>query len=355
VAKRHMLMLAHTYVHGAPIGGWYASEKLDGMRAFWDGGITRGKPCSEIPFANTAKDARLVIKPKATGLWSRYGKVIHAPNWWLDSLPQIPLDGELYGGRNGFQGLMSTVKDHTPGAGWTRVEYRVFDAPPPHVVFSDGEINETNFKRKFVHLAAKLPKIEYPLPGVPQFRTVLKWLCGNPISNDVVKIHHQIELPFATTEAVKKLNVMLDTITSAGGEGVMLRSPTSIWVPQRTRTLLKCKALNDAEGVVTGYTFGRETDLGSKLLGLMGALVLDFRGKRFELSGFTDAERVLATLGMNPVDSAFEYGCKHPGEAVPEIFYNPMFPRGSVVTFRYRELTDDLLPKEARYWRKRDE
>jgi ATP-dependent DNA ligase len=41
MAKREFLMLAHKH-EGQNILGWLYSEKLDGMRCFWDGGITRG-------------------------------------------------------------------------------------------------------------------------------------------------------------------------------------------------------------------------------------------------------------------------------------------------------------------------
>ena len=37
---------------------------------------------------------------------------------------------------------------------------------------------------------------------------------------------------------------------------------------------------------------------------------------------------------------------------VPDWITNHTFPRGQV-TFRYRELSDDGVPKEARYWRTR--
>ena len=56
--------------------GWYVSEKFDGMRALWDGGITRGHVASDVPWGTESH--RL-----STGLWSRYGKVISAPDWWL--------------------------------------------------------------------------------------------------------------------------------------------------------------------------------------------------------------------------------------------------------------------------------
>ena len=129
MAKREFLMLAHTYKpkkYG--VGGWFLSEKLDGMRAYWDGGISRGILKSDVPWANTAKDERYIEPPIATGLWSRYGNVIHAPDWWLDKLPAIPLDGELYI-PEARQRLMSIVKDTTPGTGWQDVKYYVFDMP----------------------------------------------------------------------------------------------------------------------------------------------------------------------------------------------------------------------------------
>ena len=67
------------------IGGFYVSEKLDGTRAFWDGGITRGLPTASVPWASVADpktgDRKAKIKPVSTGLWSRYGNPIMAPDW----------------------------------------------------------------------------------------------------------------------------------------------------------------------------------------------------------------------------------------------------------------------------------
>ena len=102
--KQEYLMLAHTY-KDQRIAGYFASEKLDGCRAFWDGGCSRGRPATEVGYANTIKDHRLKEPPVATGLWSRSGKVINAPDDWLDQLPDCPLDGELYLGPGRFQEL----------------------------------------------------------------------------------------------------------------------------------------------------------------------------------------------------------------------------------------------------------
>lgn len=81
--------------------GWWVSEKLDGVRAFWDG-----------------KGA----------LWSRLGKRFEkAPAWFLAQLPQgLALDGELYLGRKAFNDTIRAIKG---SAGWASVRYMVFDAP----------------------------------------------------------------------------------------------------------------------------------------------------------------------------------------------------------------------------------
>jgi ATP-dependent DNA ligase len=137
MSKREFLMLAHNYVpNQQSVAMWRMSTKLDGMRAFWDGGVSRGVPCDQVPYANVEKDARLLVRPVSTGLWSRYGKVIHAPNALLDKLPKIALDGELYIDVGQFQTVMSTVKQHVPSVkDWEKIKFMVFDSPPLEVVF----------------------------------------------------------------------------------------------------------------------------------------------------------------------------------------------------------------------------
>lgn len=96
------LLLAHPW-DAAKVDptGWWVSEKLDGVRCFWDG---KG------------------------GLWSRLGKPFaKAPQDFLDHLPAgFPLDGELYLGRKMFNDTIRAIKGH---AGWADVHYRIFDAP----------------------------------------------------------------------------------------------------------------------------------------------------------------------------------------------------------------------------------
>lgn len=341
------LMLAETYEsHKYGIGNWFMSEKCDGMRAFWDGGYTRGLYADQVSFANTEKDGRYINRLKATGLWSRYGKPIQAPDWWLDNLPRVMLDGELWMSNRNHQLLMSTVKQLTPGPDWGGVKYMVFDAPHPSQVFAPRTIKNTMFKKKIENM----PSTAGHAP-LGDFERVQKWMADNLEQNTVFKILAQDQLHWSTKEAEAFMLHTLERVTEDGGEGLMLRQPSSLWTPTRSKQLLKVKKLQDAEGIVIGYTWGRETDKGSKLLGLMGALVLDYKGKRFELSGFTEEEREMCLY--EGFGEARSIGLLHPGEQCDNRVHNPLFPLGTKVTFRYRELTRDGIPKEARYLRRR--
>lgn len=335
--KKEFMMLAHKYdsaKHG--IGGWYMSEKLDGQRCYWDGGISRGLIKSSVPWANTAKDSRYVTAPVATGLWSRYGNVIHAPDWWLDKLPAFPLDGELYV-EHDRQRLRTIISKLEPGPEWEGVGYHIFDAPPYP---SDGEIKTTNFKKVITGCKEFL---DGRMAGGRCFHDNYRWLSGQDLG--IADLLPQERLPMATSEAEARVKEQLEAVTSSGGEGLMLRDPYSYWMPHRCHTLVKVKKLDDMEGTVIGYTTGRRTELGSKLLGKMGALILDIGGKRLELSGFTDAERELT----DP-----QWAMDHPEAECPDNISAIHFPRGEKVTFMYRGLTNDGIPNEARYWRKYD-
>ncbi len=355
--KREYVQLAHVYdpKKHSP-AGWYASEKLDGQRAWWDGGISRGQPASKVPYANTEKDHIRVNEVIATGLWSRYGNVIYAPDWFLDQLPGYCLDGELWSGRGNFQTNQATVKDHNPGPGWRNVRYMVFDSPLPSLLFKDGDVSVQAYK---VYLRECYPWWQrqtkaYDIYQCTSFEAVQNFLCGNLKMTDNLQVHTQWRMPFSTPGAIQELNVRLNEILEAGGEGIILRKPSALWEPHRSYNSLKVKDFNDAEATVIGYTTGRETDKGSKLLGMMGALITSYKGKRLELSGFKESERQLSGVNYSLATEldAKLWATQNPEKEVPDWITNPLFPRGSQVTFRYRELTDDGIPKEARYWRK---
>jgi len=357
--RREFLQLAKTYKNQNP-AGWYISEKLDGTRCFWDGGISRGVETERVPWANTIhpktgkkKDK---IRPVSTGLWSRYGNPIMAPDWWLNQLPQMFLDGELYAGRRNFQVLRSIIsKDIPDDEGWDRVKFAVFGSPPASQIFSPGEIKNTNF-----HKDIEIPEIKdflaaREIAGVMEdfqfnntfdFETELKILNNNIQTEGVCYLHLHKKLPNDYDSAKKIMDTYTDFVLSEGGEGIMLRKPDSIWLPKRTSTILKFKPFSDDSGVVVGFTSGRQTNKGSKLRGLIGAVVLDYNGKRLELSGFTDEERKFST------DEQTKFAYENPGKDMPKTFQGKHFKVGDKIEFRYRELSNEGIPKEARYFRK---
>jgi DNA ligase 1 len=355
MAKREFVMLAHKYEpHKHNINSWFMSEKLDGIRTIWDGGISRGIFCDQVPYANVAKDGRLLERPIATGLWSRLGKVIYAPNWFLNTLPNFPLDGELHCPSGSWQTLSSIIKKFKPyDEDWKTIVYSIFDSPPLDKLFSDGEINITNFKKTFNNIQPwiqeRLNKVACNLiTGEKTFDFIYEKLKLRIQDSQTIKVHSQIELPRNNYQEV--LENKLNEVVANRKEGLVIRAPHSIWTPERSHMLLKYKPFIDDEGTVVGYFWGKKTDKGSKLLGLMGSIILNYKGKRLELSGFTDQERIILSKYNQNV---LQEGEKEEGKEVNnDRFWNPSFPIGSKVTFRYRELSDNLIPKEARFLRK---
>jgi DNA ligase-1 len=95
------LLLAHSWDPSVDPSGWWMSEKLDGVRAFWNG----------------------------EHFVSRLGNRFFAPDWFVEKLPKTPLDGELFGGRKRFQKTVGIVKRFDGGELWKELRFVVFDAP----------------------------------------------------------------------------------------------------------------------------------------------------------------------------------------------------------------------------------
>ncbi|MCA9617132.1 MAG: DNA ligase, partial [Myxococcales bacterium] len=85
------------------------SEKLDGVRAYWNG----------------------------EHFVSRLGNRFFAPDWFVEKLPKTPLDGELFGGRKRFQRTVGIVKRFDGGELWKDLRFVVFDAPSHEGTFEE--------------------------------------------------------------------------------------------------------------------------------------------------------------------------------------------------------------------------
>jgi DNA ligase-1 len=363
MARREFLQLADTYNPDKhKVGGYYVSEKLDGTRCFWDGGLSRGVKTMSVPYASIfdPKTGKLKdkIKPVATGLWSRSGNPIMAPDWFLNALPCCPLDGELWAGRGKFQLCRSICAGDEPDSRFDQISYAVYSTPAFPAVFGTGEINNANMLRN-IDVAEVEDWVKGRLKKVPDFGFVgpdatfddeLTFLRESiETQNDHVFMHQQVRLPEDEVLAAETLDDFLARVLDQGGEGVVLRNPKAKWTPKRHKGLLKHKPFEDAEAEIAGFVAGREGKQGN-VLGKFGALVVRFDGGEFEIgSGFTMDER------------EFHHGdaiawCKaNPGVRLPERFdRSKHFKVGQTITFKYRELSDDGIPKEGRYWRKRE-
>lgn len=320
MAKRTFVMLAQSDIEHITPSGWFLSEKLDGMRCIWDGGMSRDLLASTVPYANTAKDGRLLSPPTATGLWSRYGKVISAPDWFLDTMPVgVCLDGELWTKRDDFQNLISAVKG---GSRWSEVTYRMFDIPAPQRLFADGKINEIHYKKVFKDILPwylKMGGVDYPQLTLRSNYELLEQM-----QNDRCIRHEQMLLSWKAADARNQIQISLRDICNEAGEGIMLRHPDTMWETERSWNLIKQKPWLDAEGVIIGHNPGKDRNEGR-----LGSLSIRTTSLKdvvvFKLSGMDDS------LRDNPP------------------------PIGTEITFKYRKLTRDKIPYEARFWRVRND
>ena len=233
---------------------YWTSEKLDGIRCYWDG----------------------------ENLQTRNGNIIQAPIWFTQALPQQALDGELWAGRNGYQTVSKIVLDATPDdAQWRKISYQVFDLPHSREPFESRQQS-------------------------------LKLLLEKNTASHVQWVK-QTKL-----ESLVAIEKTLASIVDQGGEGLMLRTPGSLYETGRSEHLLKLKIRQDSEARVIAYQAGR-----GKYENMLGAIWVELEnGKMFKIgTGFSDNER------------------KSPP------------PIGSDITFSHQGFTEKGLPRFASFER----
>lgn len=187
------LLLAEDAPADVDPAGYLVSEKLDGVRALWDG----------------------------KRLWFRSGRPITAPGWFLARLPQVPLDGELWLGRGRFEALSAVVRRQHPVDGeWRALHYAVFEAP--------------GMSGSFAARAAALRQLAAQVGG------------SGLIAVDQERV--------ADRAALQR---RLDAVVASGGEGLMLHRADAPYLTGRSPVLLKLKPWSDAEGVVIGHETGQ--------------------------------------------------------------------------------------------------
>ncbi|RVU29554.1 DNA ligase [Neptunomonas marina] len=200
---------------------WFA-EKFDGVRGYWDG----------------------------KQMLTRSGQPIAAPQWFIDPLPSVPVEGELWIERGRFSEVSGIVRQTRADAGWEKVRFMVFDLPA----------HRGRFEQRYKQLSDWVTQVNAP--------------------------HIQL-VPVDLVVSEEQLQRVLTQTKLAGGEGLMLYRRDSYYALGRTDNVLKLKGYEDAEGVVMGYTQGK-----GKYTGLVGALIIQFQGQELRIgSGLSDQDR----------------------------------------------------------------
>ncbi len=190
--KPPQIQLANVYHQEIDVQNYLVSEKLDGIRAYFDG----------------------------EKFISRQGKIISAPKWFSKNFPNQVLDGELWIERNSFELVSSIVRQQVANdADWQKIHFMIFDLPKSAAVF------EQRFVEMKKLVAATNSK---HLQVIEQFR----------ISS------HQA------------LMGKLASVVDGGGEGLMLHRVDSLYQSGRNDDLLKLKTFEDEEAVVIAHIMG---------------------------------------------------------------------------------------------------
>lgn len=190
------VLLAETFEKVSPRPdptGWWISEKLDGVRAYWNG----------------------------KNFYSRNGIIFDAPEWFKAGLPKdVHLDGELWCGREQFERCVGIIKYHKGSTAkeWENLLFLCFDAP---IVRGNEE-----------------------LAYEARHEVILEVTKGSKYAA-VVGIRRCTGQPH--------LDELLKAVLLEGAEGLMLRRPGSRYERVRSKSLLKVKAFLDAEAKVVGY------------------------------------------------------------------------------------------------------
>ena len=186
------LILANVYRDGIDPSGYWVSEKLDGVRAYWDG----------------------------RQLYFRSGNPVPSPAWFTRDFPAQPMDGELWLGRGSFERLAGIVRKEAPvDAEWRQVRYMLFELPGAPGTFSER-------KDRLRQLAQQ--------GGIPWLQAIEQFRVGDR----------------------KTLMARLDEVVAGGGEGLMLHRADAPYSAGRGDDLLKLKPYLDREAKVIAHLAG---------------------------------------------------------------------------------------------------
>ena len=202
---------------------YLVSEKLDGMRAYWDG----------------------------KNLFTKSGKIINAPQWFIKNFPPFAIDGELWSKREDFENIISIIKNQNRQEDWKNLKLYVFEVPQ-----QKGNLNQ------------RLKILKTYLASVPS--------------------HYIAIIPQHQFKNTQEILNFFNQITQNGGEGIVLRKNDAPYQGGRNATALKYKKFFDSECKVIGYQDGKGkyTNMVGSLLCQDGEMILKIG------SGLNDMMRI---------------------------------------------------------------
>lgn len=247
------LQLAKQYEHSRQdinITDYWVSEKLDGIRARWDG----------------------------TELRTRNNNKIFAPAWFTANWPKATIDGELWIERGQFELTASIVLSRLTQGKSISAAKRLSMAEPTADDIAAAPISDKRWA-KIRFMAFDMPVADQPFDSRLNKLNSLKRATPNPTF---------AVIPQFKLLSLSALEEELKQVTKNGGEGLMLHHGNAFYQTGRSDNLLKVKHFEDAEAKVLAQLPGK-----GKFKGMMGSLLVETSdGIRFKLgTGFSNKER----------------------------------------------------------------
>jgi DNA ligase 1 len=192
-ANAPQIQLASIYRDNVDVSEFLVSEKLDGVRGYFDG----------------------------EKLISRQGHLINAPQWFVEKFPKTSLDGELWINRGSFEKVSQIIRCKTcDDKAWLDVRFMIFDLPKSSEVF------------------------------LKRYEAMQKLTAD--ANSKYLQVINQLEI--ADHESLQKL---LKSTVKKGGEGLMLHRKNSFYKSERNDDLLKLKTFEDDEAQVIAHIAGK--------------------------------------------------------------------------------------------------
>ena len=192
------IQLATRYHQNINIQDYWVSEKLDGVRGYWDG----------------------------QHLLSRRGNIFNCPLWFTKNFPTTPLDGELWIDRQQFALTSGIVrKQKASDEEWQKITFMIFDLPT----------SSENFSTRIEQMKKIIKTAQSPY---------LKMIQQQKVADNI------------------ELYDLLEGVLSKGGEGLMLHKGSAFYQAKRSKDLMKLKKYQDAEAVILQHLPGKGRNKG---------------------------------------------------------------------------------------------